>query len=111
MPIEVDIDIKPGSYPTAINPRSMGVISVAIMTTGDFDATEVDTETVRFGPDLTRPVRYSFEDVDYDGDLDMVLKFRTQETGIQAGDTSAVLTGVSFVDWAFFGSDAIITVP
>lgn len=111
MPIEVDIDIKPGSYPNAINPGSMGVIPVAIMTTEDFDATEVDTETVRFGPDLASPVRYSFEDVDYDGDLDVVLKFRTQEAGIQAGDTSAMLTGVSFVDWAFFGSDAITTVP
>jgi polyhydroxybutyrate depolymerase len=111
MPIEVNIDIKPGSDPNAINPASMGVISVAIMTTEDFDATEVDAETARFGPDLAGPVRYSFEDVDYDGDLDMVLKFQTQETGIQAGDTSATLTGVSFVDWAFSGSDAIVTVP
>lgn len=110
IPIQVDIDIKPGDV-NSINLKSKGVIPVAILTTEDFDATEVDPGTVRFGPALTRPVRYSLEDVDGDGDLDMVLHFWTQETGIQAGDTSATLTGVSFVDGAFFGSDAIITVP
>jgi len=111
MPIQVDIDIKAGSDTNPINLRSKGVVPVAILTTEDFDATEVDTGTVRFGPGLARPVGYSVEDVDYDGDLDMVLRFRTQETGIQAGDTSATLTGVSFIDGAFFGSDAIVTVP
>jgi poly(3-hydroxybutyrate) depolymerase len=111
MPIEADIDIKPGSYSNPIALKGKGVIPVAILTTEDFDATEVDTETVRFGPDLARPVRCSLEDVNYDGDIDMVLHFRTQETGIQSGDTSVTLTGVSFVDWAFFGSDDIVTVP
>ncbi len=111
MPMEVEIDIKPGSDSNPINLKSRGVISVAILTTEDFDATEVDPETVRFGPGLARPTGYSLEDVNDDDSLDMVLRFRTQETGIQAGDTSATLTGVSFIDGAFFGSDAIVTVP
>jgi len=109
--LEVAIDIRPGIGPNPVNPRSRGVIPVAILTTEDFDATEVDPGTVRFGPAGASPVRYALEDVSGDGSLDMILHFRTQETGIQDGDTSATLTGWSFTDLAFFGTDAIITVP
>jgi putative CocE/NonD family hydrolase len=120
IPEEVDIDIQPWRDTNRIFLKGRGVVSVAILTTEDFDATEVDPETVRFGPGLARPLfsriikRFPFlvlRDVDRDGDRDMVLMFRTQETGIQAGDTSATLTGVSYTDWAFFGSDAIVTWP
>ena len=110
LPVQVDIDIKPGGG-NSVNLKSKGRIPVAILTTEDFDATEVDTGTVRFGPGLARPAHYAVEDVDDDGDLDMILHFLTQETGIQAGDTSATLTGVSCIDGAFFGSDAIVTRP
>ena len=44
----ISIDIKPGSFPDSINPRSKGVIPVAILTTDTFDATTVDSATVRF---------------------------------------------------------------
>ena len=40
------IDIKPGSDPNSINPSSRQKISVAILTTEDFDALAVDFETV-----------------------------------------------------------------
>jgi hypothetical protein len=46
-----EIDIKPGSFPNSINPRSKGVIPVAILTTDTFDATTVDPLSVTFGPD------------------------------------------------------------
>jgi len=117
---EVDIDIEPWRYPNLIIVKGKGVVSVAILTTEDFDARAVDPETVRFGPGLAKPLlagiikRFPFlalKDVDRDGDRDMVLMFWTQETGIRAGDTSATLTGVSYTDWAFFGRDAIVTCP
>lgn len=120
VPDEVDIDIEPHLKTNLIFLKSRGFVSVAILTTEDFDATEVDPETVRFGPDLAEPLlsriikRFPFlalRDVDRDGDRDMVLMFWIRETGIQAGDTSAKLTGVSYTDWAFFGSDAIVTRP
>ena len=38
-PTEVEIDIKPGSWPNAINPGSNGVIPVAILSSPEFDAT------------------------------------------------------------------------
>jgi len=108
----IAIDIKPGSLPNSINPRSNGVIPVAILTTPTFDATTVDPLTVRFGPNgaVEAHGRGHIEDADRDGDLDLVLHFRTQDTGIVCGDTSASLTGETFSGQAIEGSDSIRTV-
>ncbi len=110
---EVYIDIKPGSYPNSINPGSNGVISVAILTTDDFDASTVDVTTVQFGPDGAEQCKRkaAIEDVDGDGNLDMVLHFKVKETGIQAGDTDATLTGQTYDGVSIEGTDSIRTVP
>jgi hypothetical protein len=108
----IAIDIKPGTFPNSINPRAKGVIPVAILTTDTFDATAVDPTTVRFGPNGTEavPVQSALEDVDGDGDTDMILHFKTQDTSIVCGDTSASLTGETFGGEAIEGSDSIKTV-
>ena len=117
--VEVVIDIKPGSDPNSVNPRSRGVIPVAVLTTSvadgdplDFDAAAVDTTTLAFGPAgaaVAHPGGH-LEDADGDGDLDLVVHFRTQETGIACGDTEATLTGATFGGQAIVGVDAVRTV-
>ena len=109
--ISVDIDIKPGSFPNSINPKSNGVIPVAILTTSSFDASTVDASTVKFGPNNAPAVRSSMQDVDGDGDLDMILFFNTQQTGIACGQTSATLKGQTAAGIPIEGSDSIKTVP
>jgi|GEM_PF-1873093 len=106
------IDIIPDSNPNSINPRSMGAIPVAILTTEDFDATVVDPSTVLFGKTgiEASPFHYAFEDVDGDGDIDMILHFRTQETGLVCENTEAILTGETLDGQAIEGSDSIKTV-
>jgi hypothetical protein len=110
--ITVEIDIKPGSYPSSINLRNNGVTPVAIHTTDDFDATTVDPSTVQLNL-LVAPLMWEiydcdeFENPDYglpgepemigDSDDDLVLYFETQElvaTGaVEVGDEWAILTG------------------
>lgn len=90
--IPLAIDIKPGSFPNAINPRSRGVIPVGIFTTPGFNApTMVDQSELRFGPTGTEapPVRpCAQQDFDLDGDMDLVCHFRTQE--VFAGGAAGV---------------------
>ena len=110
--VAVTIDIKPGSDPNSINPNGKGVIPVAILSTPTFDATTVDASTVTFGPGAATMVHENahLEDVDGDGDIDMVLHFKTQDTGIQAGDTEAALTGATVGGQLFEGTDSVQTV-
>jgi len=105
------IDIKPGSYPNSINPGSQGRIPVAVLTNETFDATTVDPTTVKFGPKNATAVHSAIEDVDHDGELDMILHFKTQETGIEPGDTEATLTGKTYGGISIKGTDTIRTVP
>lgn len=107
--LESEIDIKPGSSRNPINLKSNGNIPVAILTSGTFDATQVNWETVRFGPSgaTERHQRVHVKDTDYDGDMDVVLHFKTRDTGILCGDTEATLTGESFSGEEFTGSDVI----
>jgi hypothetical protein len=110
--IPIELDIKPGSDANSINPRSRGFIPVAILTTETFDASTIDPSTLRFGPDgaAVADMGAHFEDVDLDGDADLVAHFRTQETGIACGDTEATLTGETTGGQPIEGSDSINTV-
>jgi hypothetical protein len=119
----IGVDIKPNSFPNLINCNDRrGVITVAILSTQlsrgeavDFDAMTVDPVTTAFGPSFAREAhgRGHIEDVDSDGDLDLVLHFRFNETGIRCGDMRATLIASLLNGQAMIviGSDSINTVP
>ena len=118
-PEKLTIDIRPGSYPNTINLKSKDVISVAILTSATFDATTVDPSSVCFGDaedpsqrDCTEAHgRGHIQDVDKDGDLDLVLHYEAGQTGIDLGDTQACLTGRTFDGMAIRGCDSIKVLP
>ena len=109
-PTVVAIDVKPGSVPNSINPRSRGVIPVAILTTAAFDAAMVSPSSVRFGPHGAIAARGHMEDAEGDGDLDWLFHFRTEETGIQCSDHLVFLTAETLGGLAIQGTDPIVTV-
>jgi hypothetical protein len=115
----VDIDIKPGSYPNAINLGSNGVIPVAILSSDTFDATTVNPETVSLAGLAGVAVRgkgskllASEEDVNGDGLPDLIVKIDTENLApgdLQSG--SVLVTGTTFEGQDVEGQDDIVIVP
>jgi DNA-binding beta-propeller fold protein YncE len=110
--LEVDIDIKPGSYPNAINLGSKGNVPVAIFSTDDFDAATVDPTTVTLaGADVMLRGKGTpmaeLEDIDGDGLLDIVIHVDTSALGLSPGDVEAILEGETLEGFLFWGVDSI----
>lgn len=129
--LPVAIDVKPGSDENPVNLKSSsrsrgrsqsagGVIPVAILSTDDFDATttDPDAEILLGDPELgaaVPPVRGTLEDVDDDGDLDVLLHFSIQEL-VEAGaideETVALgLTASTLDGLGIAGLDFVTIVP
>ena len=106
--IEVEIDIKPGDDPNPINLKAKGVVPVAVLTTDDFDASNVDPVSVLFAG--ATPLRWVMEDVDLDGDMDLLFFFKNQELELDENSTEATLTGLTFEGVPILGQDAVVVV-
>ena len=76
----------------------------------DFDATQVDAATVRFGhgqaPVVGTPVQ---TDIDSDLDMDVVYSFDVQASDFTCDDTDATLKGETYANEQFQGTDSIAT--
>jgi hypothetical protein len=105
--------------PSQLNPFNRGVIPVAIVGNEYFDIAQIDLASLNFGPaeavcrhDLTDEWTYNehLDDVNFDGYMDLMLHFNTQDTGIACGDTEATLIGALSSGVPFEGTDSIRTV-
>jgi hypothetical protein len=106
----VSIDIKPGSYPNSINLRSKGKVPVAILTTDDFDAQDVDPETCVFAGG--GPLRWNLYDLGKDGDYDMILYFKTQDLeDLNKDSTEASIECETYDGIQITGTDSVKIVP
>lgn len=102
------VDIRPGPSPNDINLKSKGVIPVAILSSESFDATDVDVSSVMFALGATPVHGGHFEDVDVgDGLTDLLLHFKTQDTGLTAFSTLACLTGSLNDGTPILGCDSV----
>lgn len=107
--LEITIDIKPGSCPNSINLGSKGVVPVAVLTSEQFDASRIDPATMLFAG--AAPLRWAIEDVEYDGDLDLIFLFKMQELDLDEYSTEATLTGKTFDETPVQGADTVNIVP
>ncbi|MHC4224723.1 MAG: hypothetical protein ACYSUN_12085, partial [Planctomycetota bacterium] len=125
--LPVSVDIKPGSDPNSVNLGSEGVIPVAILTDSTFSTSELDRTTVRAivfdlnGFEDTEfsvfAVKTAIEDVDDDGDDDLIVHFSTQglqEDGVVLNDQTVELqfrANTSAHGMCVQGSDTVRLVP
>ena len=122
---EVDIDIKPKRDPNKIFFKASVLdgegcnnrrkLRVAILTTPEFNAQDVDPLTVMLGdPELagtSSPIRSRLKDVDNDGDLDLRLVFflcdLVNDGALDASTVELELTGLTSTGDAIIGSDSV----
>lgn len=106
---QVTLDIKPGDSQNRVNLRAQGVLPVAILTTPTFDARTVAPLTLGFGPDAIPEAhaRGHWEDVDNDGDVDLMLHFSIPQLGIELTDTEACVFGQTTGGAYILGCDRI----
>lgn len=114
--INVAMDIKPGDGENAINLKSRGSLPVAILGTSSFDVHDIDVSFIRVAG---APVRMkpngqpmiSFEDVDGDGLLDLVVQIDITQLELTSSDTEAKLTARTKNGVSIIGHDSIRLVP
>ena len=99
-PTPVTIDIKPGNAQNTVKLSSKGVLAVAVLTTDDFDASQFAPEMAHLN-DANTPmadactgasaVRWSLDDENGDGQLDLVFFFNIQDLNFSLNTTAATL--------------------
>ncbi len=114
--ISVAIDIKPGSTPNCFNNNDHGVIPVAVLSSVDFDATQVDPSTVSLDGQGVRVVgkgntQAHNEDVNNDGLVDLVVQIEDVDGTYAEGNATATLMGETFDGTPVEGTDSICIVP
>ena len=114
--IPVMLDIKPGSRGNPINLRSRGLTPAAILGSEVFDVTTVDVESIRLAgaPIRRKPngtLQYSYDDVNMDGVLDLMMHFPTQLLQLDENSTSATITGIGGQNRCISDTDVVHIVP
>jgi hypothetical protein len=119
--IEVSVDIKPGSFPNAINLGSHGTIPVAFLSDEDFDARSINPGSVTLrgidfdsgliamrGKKDAQPMA-SHEDVDGDGDVDLMVHLDTEKLAEFEGELQALVTlgALTFDGYVASGTDTV----
>jgi hypothetical protein len=116
--VTAEVDIRPGDPTNFIDTESSYTsVHVAVLSTSiadgdtqDFNASEVNPTTVRFGAAAPDQNFWNvLKDVDADGDTDLDLVFRIPDTGILCEESAAVLTGELNDTTSFSGSGTITT--
>ena len=108
-PMQVYLDIKPGTCLNPLNVKSKGMLTIAILGTEELLVADIDWDSLRLLEDLA-PIRVFEEDVssppesfecgdcpglEPDGFPDLVLKFKTEEVVRELGLWSDDLTPLS----------------
>ncbi len=94
---DVQIDVLPGDAANEVFPNKGGQLPVAVLSSPEFDATQVNPASLRFGAaaaTIAAPV--VIDDVDSLHGNDTVARFKVQDSGILCDDTEVALSGETY---------------
>jgi hypothetical protein len=112
---QIGIDIRPGVDRIArVDPKSRGVIPVALLSSEGFDARKVDSGSVRFGPTGKEATALRCTkrgvDVNHDRARDMVCIFDNQATRFDPSHEKGKITG-TMDGKSFEGEGSLKVIP
>lgn len=122
-PTDVTIDIKPGNSQNKIKLSSRGVLAVAVLSTQDFDASQFTPEMAHLSDSSiamtescagAEAQRWSLDDENGDGQLDLVFFFRIRDLNLTLDSTAATLMGhgsYGSTTMHIVGTDSVQVVP
>ncbi len=110
--IQITIDVKPGDSPTTIEPKREGMVPIAILSSKQFDAAQVDPATVRAGAKGSEAslFRSMMEDVNGDRVTDVMLLFKVPELGLDCSGKSITVKGKTRDGKEFEGTEMVTMV-
>ena len=106
----VAVDVLPGDESNVVYPTRVGKLPVAVLSSPDFDATQVDPATLRFGLGEAKQARNTsvvIADVDGVHGNDSEVRFRVDQAGIFCDDTEVNLYGETYTGEIIGGTDQI----
>ena len=103
--ISVEIDITPNTPSNMIKLGSGADVPVAVLTTGDFEAADVNPDTVLFAG--AEPEAWVWVDVDGDEEDDLLLYFDPRDLDLDESDRQATLTGLTNDGVPIEGTDRV----
>jgi hypothetical protein len=112
MAVPISIDVKPGSDTNTISLNSNGMLSVAILGSETMSVADIDQTTLLFAGAAPHQRGNSgrlgsFDDVNGDGLIDLVVQFPVQEMDLTEGDSEATLTGLLDDGTPIEGTDSV----
>jgi hypothetical protein len=114
--LSVIIDIKPGNNPNSINLKKDKIITVAVLGSSDFDVSSIDVSPLSDAPKFggatpQAPIRFSLQDVNRDGYIDLVLQYKLIGLGFNLSSTEGCITGMLTDGTPIEGCDSVRIVP
>jgi hypothetical protein len=110
--IRVSIDVKPGDTPTTLEPTRQGMVPIAVLSTKEFDASQIDADSVRAGAMGSEAPMFKsmLEDIDHDKDVDLLLLFRVKDLALTCGAKGVTLKGKTLKGQDIEGMEAVTMV-
>jgi hypothetical protein len=104
----VGVDVQPFREPNIVDPYSPSLIAMAILSADDFDALQVNPDTLRIDPGAAGVRTYRIYDGNQDGLPDFVAYVRARGLVIGCGETRIDVTGSTHAGVEFLGNDVVV---
>ena len=108
--LSIGIDVRPGNESNPINPKSRGVLPLAILGSEDFEVSSADVTTLvldPYGIPSVHSIDSDHSDSNGDGFSDLLVHFHIEETEVEFSSSEVCVSGETVAGITFSGCDTV----